>query len=87
MLVQLLQLAEQALAGVVAARRIVAFWGPLTDTASLLGPLAAIASVLGLALLTGLAVGSLSTLIVSVLVLYFVLTEIFGLSIELSLPV
>ena len=86
MLTQLLQLVEQAVAGFDTARRVLAFWGPVAAVPALLGPFLAIGSVLTLALLTGVAVGALSTLIVTLVVLYLLLTEVFGVSIDVTLP-
>lgn len=85
MLPQLLQLLESAFAGAGAARRLLAFWGPAVDARVLIAPLLAVASVLVLALLTGLAVGTLSTLIFTLAALYLLLTEVFGISIESNL--
>ena len=79
------QLVDQALHGVVAARRLLAFWGPVADVPALLDPLLAIASVLMLALLTGVAIGALSKLIVALVVLYLILREVFGVSIDVNL--
>jgi hypothetical protein len=84
---QLLQLVEQALAGANTVRQLLAFWGPVSDApAALMGPLLAVGSVLMLALLTGVSVGALATLIVALTALYLLLTEIFGISIDFSLP-
>ena len=82
MFTQLLELLDSALAGVTAARRLAAFWGPVTAVPPLLGPLLAVASVLSLALLTGIAVGTLATVVVVLLALYLVLTEVFGVSVS-----
>jgi hypothetical protein len=85
MLPQLLQLMDRALSGIATAQRILSFWGPVVDVPALLGPLLAVASVLMLALLTGVAVGALATLIVVLMALYLLLTEIFGVSIDVNL--
>jgi hypothetical protein len=85
MLDQVLQLLERALAGAGAARRLLAFWGPVATMPTVLAPFLAIGSVLTLALLTGIAVGALSTLILTLVVLYLVLTEVFGLTIDVNL--
>jgi hypothetical protein len=85
MVAQLLQLFETALTGYSAFRQLAAFWGPVTDASALLGPLLAVASVLSLALLTGVAVGALATLIVALMVLYLLLTQVFGISIDVNL--
>ena len=85
MLLQLIELAEQVLFGLGTARRLLAFWGPVSNTSpAIFGPLLAIGSMLTLALLTGVAVGSLSTLIVSGVVLYLLLTEVFGFSFDIT---
>lgn len=83
---RLIELTLGAVQGVSTAQKVLAFWGPIGSTSTLFAPIAAIASVLVLALLTGIAVGSLATLLVTSLVLLYVLSEIFGLSVELSLP-
>ncbi len=84
MVTQFLQLLEQALAGAATAQRLLAFWGPVIDARALVAPLLAVASVLVLALLTGVAIGTLSTLVFTVAALYLLLTEVFGLSVELN---
>ena len=84
MFTQFLDILDHALAGLTSARRLAAFWGPVTAVPPWLGPLLAVASVLGLALLTGIAVGSLTTLIVVLLALYVVLTEVFGVSVSVA---
>ena len=85
MFTQLQQLIDTTLSGVATARRLIAFWGPVTDASSLVAPLLAIASVLMLALLTGIAVGSLGTLILALMILYLLLTEVFGVSFDVNL--
>jgi len=84
MLLGFQDLVEGALRGADVARRWMAFWGPIPTGPALLGPFVAVLSVLTLALVTGVAVGSLATLIVALLVLYVLLTEVFGVSIEFS---
>jgi hypothetical protein len=85
MFAQLQELLDGTLSGIATARRVLAFWGPVTDTSSLVAPLLAIASVLMLALLTGIAVASLGTLIVALMILYLLLTEVFGITIDVNL--
>ncbi len=82
---QLLQLVERTVSAATAAQRWVAFWGPVTDASILLAPFVAIASVLALALLTGLAAGSLATLIIALMALYILLRDVFGVTIELEI--
>ncbi len=84
MLTQVLELVEDLLLGAAAVRRIAAFWGPAIPTPTLLGPLLAIGSVVALALLSGLAVGSVATLIVALIAIYLLITEVFGIAIEVN---
>ncbi len=79
---QVLQLIERTVAVVTAAQRWVSFWGPVTEAPLLLAPFLAVGSVLSLALLTGIAAGSLAMLIVALMALYVLLTEVFGIAIE-----
>jgi len=81
---QLQQLIDRTLSGFATAQRVLAFWGPVTDASSLVAPLLAIASVLMLAVLTGIAIGSLGTLIVALMILYLLLTEVFGVTIDIN---
>lgn len=81
---QVLELLEHTAAVVATAQRWVGFWGPVTEAPLLLSPLVALSSVLMLALLTGLAAGALTILIVAVTALYVLLTEVFGFSFELA---
>lgn len=81
---QFLQLVERTVAVVSAAQRWVTFWGPVTEAPMLLAPFLAVGSVLSLALLAGVAAGSLAILIVALMALYVLLTEIFGISIEFA---
>ncbi|MFQ5664986.1 MAG: hypothetical protein ACE5I7_01000 [Candidatus Binatia bacterium] len=84
MLPQLLQLLDRAVAGVGVARRVLAFWGPVMDMPALLGSLFAVASVLTLALLSGVAVAALATLLVALMVLYLLLTQVFGVTVDVQ---
>jgi len=81
---QLQQLIDRTLSGITTAQRVLAFWGPITDASSLVAPLLAIASVLMLALLTGIAIASLGTLLVALMILYLLLTEVFGVTIDIN---
>ena len=81
---QLLQLIERSIYVAATARRWAAFWSPVTETPALLAPVLALGSVLTLALLTGIAAGSLAMLIVVLMALYVLLTDVFGISIEFS---
>jgi hypothetical protein len=82
---QLQQLIGGTLTGFNTARRLLAFWGPVTDASGLVAPFLAITSVVMVALLTGIAVASLGTLIVALMILYLLLTEVFGVTIDVDL--
>jgi hypothetical protein len=84
MLTQFLQLVEDLVAGAATVQRVAAFWGPAIPAPTLLGPLLAVASVVALALLSGLAVGSVATLLVALVALYLLVTEVFGIAIEVN---
>lgn len=86
MLTQVLQLVQDLLMGAAAVQRLVAFWGPVGSAPTLLGPFLAIGSVIALALLSGLAISSVATLLVALVALYLLLTEVLGIDIELNLP-
>ncbi|HEX7406268.1 MAG TPA: hypothetical protein VF515_01340 [Candidatus Binatia bacterium] len=49
-----------------------------------MAPFLALASVVALALLTGIAAGSVAVLIVVLVALYVLLTEVLGVSIEIA---
>jgi hypothetical protein len=80
------ELASSTAANIELAQRLITAWAPVGSLSSLTGPLVAIGSVLMLALVTGVAVGSLATLLVAAILLYRLLTEVFGISIELVVP-
>jgi hypothetical protein len=80
------ELVEQLRRGFSDAQRVLALWGPVTGASGLVASFVALASVLALALLTGLAVGSLAVLIVALLALHVLLTEVLGVRIEVLPP-
>ena len=86
MLPRVLQLLDHALSGAALARQWMAFWGPIIDVRSLAAALLAVASVLVLALLSGVAVSSLFSLVMTLAALYMLLTEVFGVTVELAPP-
>jgi len=81
---QLVQLIERSVSVAATARRWAAFWSPVIETPALPALVLALGSVLTLALLTGIAAGSLAMLIIALMALYVLLTDVFGISIELS---
>ena len=86
MVPRVLQLLEHALSGAALARQWMAFWGPVVDVRSVAAALLAVASVLALALLSGIAVSSLFSLVMTLAALYVLLTEVFGVTVELVPP-
>ncbi|MFI5397998.1 MAG: hypothetical protein ACHQ9S_20875 [Candidatus Binatia bacterium] len=84
MLSQLLQFIERTATVAVAAQRWVAFWGPVAEVPALMAPFLALASVIALALLTGIAAGAVAVLLVVLVALYVLLTEVLGVSIEVA---
>ena len=75
---------RRAFPAVADLQRFATFWGPVTPGSPLLAPLAAVTGWVTLAVLTGLAVGSLSVLLLALVALYALLTEVFGLTIEFA---
>ncbi len=67
-------------------QRLLGFWGPVASLPGLAFPVGLLGSALAVVILTGVALASLGTFLVAALVLYLLLTEVFGLSIEVSLP-
>ena len=70
--------------GVDTVRRVIEFWQPVTPGPALVKVLAAVASVLAVGLLSGVAVSSLAMLVLALSALLLLITEVFGLSIELD---
>ncbi len=56
------------------------------DGPAMFSPLSAIGIVLALAVSSGVALGALAILLLSLLALYFLMTEVLGISIELRPP-
>ena len=67
------------------AGRFVRFWGPIVGLPGLASPASLLGSVLGLLILSGAAVAGLATFISAALLLYLLLTEVFGVSIDFAL--
>ena len=86
MLPSVLRFLNDVAIGVDLAQRLLTWMQPLPNANLLLTTVAALASVVALALLSGLAVGSVMTLLATLLALYFIATEVLGLSIEVALP-
>ncbi len=67
-------------------RRLIWFATPVEGASVWLAPLVGVASVLSLALLAGVAVGALTTFLVLLVAFSYLLTEVFGISIEWNPP-
>ena len=85
MIQQLAEWAQRTAQIAVTARHRVAVWGPTWNAPALLSPFATLVAVVGLALLSGVAVAAVAVLIAALVGLYVLLTEVFGLSVELAL--
>lgn len=78
----LLQFALETLRFLGAGNQALTVWGPLISSQAWVNTLVALGAMALLAVVAGIAVGSLSSLLVASLVLYLLLTDVFGLSLE-----
>jgi hypothetical protein len=81
----LFTLIERARYGWSGAQQFFAFWSPIMPIPDLITPFFAIASVISVALLAGVAIGALSTLLIALAALHLIITQVLGLSIEIVL--
>lgn len=70
--------------GIDTALRAASFWGPVRTLPSPFQTVAALGSLLALVAITGVALTSFAVLLASLLFLYLLLAQVFGLEIELS---
>jgi len=63
-------------------RRTYDRWRPITEVPSLVQPFFALAAVLSMAIVAGISMAALSTLVISLLVMQFLLVEVFGVSLD-----
>ena len=75
---------DQLLQGWNDVQRWVGFWGPVIRVPFGLDPAALIGAMMAMVITTGIAVGALATLLISLLALYLLLTQVFGLRLELA---
>lgn len=80
---ELLKMMNMAAAGFEQFRRGYRLWSPITAVPNFVQPFFALAAVLAVAISMGISLAALSTLIVSLIALQFLLVEIFGFSIEI----
>lgn len=76
----------QAAAGWAELRERIAFGPALADLPAWLAPVSALAALLALALLAGIALAALSTLVATLLTAHLLLTQVFGIRVELAVP-
>jgi hypothetical protein len=69
--------------GIDTAWRTASFWGPVRTLPSPFHTVAALGSLLALVATTGVVLTSLAVLLASLLFLYLLLAQVFGLEIEL----
>jgi hypothetical protein len=80
----LFSLLSQAHRGWNGAQRFFSLWSPVGPIPDLIAPFLAIASVLTVALLSGVAITALSALLISLAALHVILTQVLGISIEIT---
>lgn len=69
-----------------AVQRFAGFWGPVVTLPTPVQTVATIGTVLALVLMTGIALTSLALFLTSLLFLYLLLTQVFGVEISLAMP-
>lgn len=82
----LLKTLNDLLTGATLAHQVVTVLHPVLAPNPILATIAALASVVALAVLSGIAVSSVFMLVSTLIALYFILTEVLGIRIELNLP-
>jgi hypothetical protein len=70
--------------GLQSLRSWVGFWGPVIEVPAALRPAAILGTVIGVAAVTGLALASLALFVASMLLLYLILTQIFGVEVSIG---
>ncbi len=87
MILDLARFLSQAFSAADSVTRALMLWGPSSGFPNpWMNTLAALGALALLAVAAGVAVGSLSSLLVASLVLYLLLTDVFGVAIELNNP-
>lgn len=67
-------------------QRFAGFWGPVVNLPMPVQAVATIGTLLALVAVTGVALTSLALLLTSLLFLYLLLTQVFGVEIDVALP-
>lgn len=81
-----LRLLDEIASGAIVVQRLTTLLQPATLANPMLTTIAALASILSLVLLSGVAVGSVVVLLSAILALYFIVTEVLGISVEVTVP-
>lgn len=79
---ELRRLLIKAVDGLAQIRSTYERWRPAASLPALVQPFYALAAVLSVAVVFGISLAALSTLLVSLLVLQFLLVDVFGISLE-----
>ena len=81
-----LRLLDEIASGAIVVQRLTTLLQPATLANPMLTTSAALASILSLVRLRGVAVGSVVVLLSAILALYFIVTEVLGISVEVTVP-
>lgn len=81
----LLTLLQRVHYGWNGAQRFMTLWSPVGPIPDLIAPFFAIGAVLTVALLSGVAIAALSTLLIALAALHVILTQVLGISIEIEM--
>lgn len=69
--------------GLESLRHWVGFWGPVIEVPAALRPAAVLGTIIAVTAMTGVALTSLALLVASVLLLYLLLSQVFGFEFDL----
>ena len=81
-----LKVVDDVVTGALLVQRLATLLQPATLANPLIATIAALASMLSLLILSGVAISSVVILLAAILGLYFIVTEVLGISIEVAVP-
>ncbi len=81
-----LKVVDDVVTGALLVQRFATLLQPATLANPLIATIAALASMLSLLILSGVAISSVVILLAAILGLYFLVTEVLGISIEVAVP-
>lgn len=70
--------------GLQSVQRWIGFWGPVIEVPAALQPAAILGTVIAVTAMTGLALTSLALFVASALLLYLLLSQVFGFEISVA---